>query len=480
MSAVSGVRRVVIAPCPGSGFDTGFEAWRDAARRLVGAGVSPDDVSFVDARDAVSGLLFFGEAEVLPEPSTPVIAPRAFVERAQIVACHRDGSRWQLMYRLLWRLQQERDLLAVEVDEDVAAFRRMEIQVGRDLHKMHAFVRFRRVEEEGSEHFVAWYEPAHRILAMGAPFFAERFAVMRWSILTPDGSARWKPGAKAVVLGPAVSRENAPGDDALEEVWRTYYRSIFNPARVNPVAMRAEMPQRYWRNLPEMTLLPELLTGAGGRVEAMMQQQAKETAATWVPEERSLPVLRAAAAKCRGCSLCEKATQTVFGAGLKSARLVLVGEQPGDEEDRAGLPFVGPAGRLLDELLHEARIDRSLVYVTNAVKHFKFVERGKRRLHESPRMREMTACRPWLEAELETIRPRLTVCLGATAAKSLLGAKFALMKQHGQLLGTEFYGEVLATIHPSAVLRASDEERGKAMRAMLKEDLERARRIVFD
>jgi uracil-DNA glycosylase len=161
----------------------------------------------------------------------------------------------------------------------------------------------------------------------------------------------------------------------------------------------------------------------------------------------------------------------VPGAGPSGAELMLVGEQPGDEEDKQGKPFVGPAGRVLDQVLDELHIDRGELYVTNAVKHFKFIERGKRRLHQAPRLSEITACRPWLLAELEAVRPKVVVALGATAAKSLLGAKFALMKQRGTLVSSPYAERVVATIHPSAVLRAIEAPASEQLRSFLKHDL---------
>ncbi len=361
--------------------------------------------------------------------------------------------------------------MKLEMDEDIAEFRRLEHQVKRDLHKMHAFVRFRKIETEAGEHFIAWYEPAHRILALAAPFFAERFAVMRWSILTPDGSVHWDPKDKQLTSGPGVSREYAPQADNFEELWRTYYSSIFNPARTNLTAMRSEMPVHYWKNLPEIQALPKLLSDADMRVATMLARQPKTTAASYLPSDRSLPVLQQAIQTCQGCELYRCATQPVFGSGPATARLMLIGEQPGDEEDLSGKPFVGPAGRLLDTLLKEAGIDRSTTYVTNAVKHFKFTERGKRRLHENPKASEVFACRPWLLAEMETVRPELIVCLGATASKSLFGPSFGLMRERGKLLSSPYADRVTATLHPSAILRATDPARSAEIRAMLLSDL---------
>jgi DNA polymerase len=361
--------------------------------------------------------------------------------------------------------------MRLEIDNDVAEFRRLEHQVQRDLHKMHAFVRFRRVATESGDQFIAWYEPAHRVLRLAAAFFAERFAVMQWTILTPDESVRWDPIEKELTFGLGVPRECAPQQDNFEELWRTYYSSIFNPARTNLKAMRSEMPVRYWKNLPELQTLHGLLTEADSRVDTMLARQPKLTGASFIPDNRSLPVLQQGIRACQGCELHRYATQPVFGSGPATARLMLIGEQPGDEEDLKGEPFVGPAGRLLDTLLADAAIDRTAVYVTNAVKHFKFIERGKRRLHESPRASEIFACRPWLLAELEAVRPELVVCLGATASKSLLGANFGLMRERGKLVSSPYANRVIATIHPSAILRAADPGRSAEMRSMLLSDL---------
>ena len=187
-----------------------------------------------------------------------------------------------------------------------------------------------------------------------------------------------------------------------------------------------------------------------------MAAKQQKTAAPWVPATHDLAKLRAAAAKCQGCDLYEHATQVVFGEGPRDARVVMVGEQPGDEEDRKGHPFVGPSGRLLSKAMSEAGLEREKIYVTNAVKHFKFVERGKRRIHAKPNGIEISACRPWLEAELSTIEPDLVVCLGATAAQSLMGRSFRITADRGKFFPYEWAKEIVATVHPSAILRVPD------------------------
>ncbi len=202
------------------------------------------------------------------------------------------------------------------------------------------------------------------------------------------------------------------------------------------------------------------------------------SAAPFVPKTTSIRALNAAAHDCRGCDLYKHATQVVFGAGPKRGRVMFVGEQPGDQEDRQGEPFVGPAGALLDKALADAGIPREAVYLTNAVKHFKWEPRGKRRIHKKPRLSEVKACRPWLEAELRAVKPELVVCLGATAAQSVLGSQFKLMAQRGQLLSSELAGKVMATIHPSAVIRARDAEGRQAAYEMLVGDLKVAAKAL--
>jgi uracil-DNA glycosylase len=193
-----------------------------------------------------------------------------------------------------------------------------------------------------------------------------------------------------------------------------------------------------------------------------------------IPENPTLPKLREAAASCRACPLWKGGTQTVFGDGLKRARLMLIGEQPGDREDIEGHPFVGPAGRILDKALEQAGIERGDAYVTNVVKHFKWTPRGKRRIHQTPRAEEVKACAPWLEAELDVVGPEFLVCLGATAVKAVIGSKARVMKDHGQFLDSRLGRTAMPTLHPSAILRAEDEDREDAM-ALLVGDLARVR-----
>lgn len=442
-----------------------FESWRDAARSLILERVPPEDVRWDDGLGSplLEGLL---ETHELAPASARLSLPKAFVTTATRVAVHRNDRRWDTLYRVAYRLTYEsRELLSWMTDPDVQRLSALDRDVRRDLHKMHAFVRFKEIDG----HFIAWYNPDHRILDLATPFFVERFRTMRWSILTPDGTAHWD--GSALETGPGVDRSAAPGDDQLEALWRTYYASMFNPARTNLRKMRADMPTRFWRDLPELRELPRLLTDANTRVDSMLDtQRAARSAAAYVPPARDLAALASAASACEGCDLFVDATQTVFGEGPRDARVVLVGEQPGDQEDHAGRPFVGPAGQVLDRALEEAGLPRSALYLTNSVKHFAHTERGKQRIHRTPKNVEVAACRPWLEAELETIQPRLVVALGATAARSLLGGRFLVTRDHGRFFPTRDGRSVLATIHPSSVLRA-DSPRQNALFATLVSDL---------
>jgi uracil-DNA glycosylase len=202
------------------------------------------------------------------------------------------------------------------------------------------------------------------------------------------------------------------------------------------------------------------------------------TAAPLVPPHPTLPSLREAAAGCRACPLWERGTQTVFGEGARGADIVLVGEQPGDREDEAGRPFVGPAGRLLERAIAEAGLDRARIYLTNTVKHFKWEARGKKRIHQKPNAGEIQACRPWLEAELRVLRPAAVVCLGATAAQALLGKAFKVTRERGQPRTTDLAPLVIATVHPSSILRARDDASRHAELAGLVADLRRVRELL--
>jgi len=209
-----------------------------------------------------------------------------------------------------------------------------------------------------------------------------------------------------------------------------------------------------------------------------MTKDSETSAEDFFPDRKSLKAFREAAADCQACDLWERGTQTVFGEGARHAEIVFIGEQPGNEEDLSGKPFVGPAGRLLDEALIEAGIDRTQTYVTNVVKHFKWEPRGKRRIHKKPNVKEIAACRPWLEAEIGLVKPKVIVCLGATAAQALLGPKFKVSKQRGQFIESPLAPYVLATVHPSSILRAPDDETRHLEKRRFVDDLKKVAHVL--
>jgi DNA polymerase len=453
-----------------------FDGWRDAARGLAEANVPPEAISWqVEGH----GDLFGNAADATEPVDGPSFAvPRIFVELAKSAICHRDPERFSLLYCMLLRLRTNRNAMEDRADPLLHRIERMAKEVRRDAHKMHAFVRFREIQDdEGQSRFVAWFEPDHHIVRREAGFFVRRFTNMRWSILTPELSIHWD--GEALTEGPRATRRDAPDGDPMEGIWKAYYGSTFNPARVKVKAMTKEMPKKYWRNMPETALIGDLIATAQSREAEMIERSAalprSGTDVRATNAEASWQALKDDAADCTRCDLYRCATQTVFGEGPLAASIVFVGEQPGDQEDLAGRPFVGPAGKLFDASLDEAGIDRARVYVTNAVKHFKFVQRGKRRIHSKPDGGEITACRWWLEQERALIRPQITVALGATAARSLFGKVVTIGKLRGEPHMLADGSECWVTIHPSALLRAPDEETRTEGRKQFVADLKRIR-----
>lgn len=471
-----------------------FGEWRNAARACLGAGVAPGEIDW-RLRDESAGLFGFEDDAVLPADrgSVPINVPSGFMPLAEAVICHSDPSRFALIYRLLWRLRDDRALLQFKSDPDVASARQMEKSVRRDSHKMTAFVRFKEVAlpqgEAGRRRFIAWFEPDHFIVERKADFFQRRFTDMDWLIATPKGSAQWD----GITLQTSRAAAEKPDlSDETDELWRTYYANIFNPARLKIKAMTAEMPKKYWKNLPEAQLIPDLILGAEARVLEMAAKAATEpqlfhqrlqTAA----ENRPAPILPDAhtldglSHEARGCTLCPlhcKATQTVFGEGPARAQVMIVGEQPGDHEDLAGRPFVGPAGKVFDQVLAETGMDRKTLYVTNAVKHFKYETRGKKRIHQRPDAGEVQRCRWWLTREIDLVQPKLVVAMGATAVFALTGTKEKLSDLRGRPMPIDGDRVLFVTVHPSYLLRIPDAAKRSEELQRFKEDMASVRRLV--
>jgi DNA polymerase len=468
-----------------------FSEWRDAARALAAAGISPREVDWriLGPDDE----LFDAAPPELPAPDPsvpPLTVPPAFLPLAEAVVCHTEPGRFHLLYRLLWRLQSDRRLLELTADKDVAWARLLAKNVHRDSHKMTAFVRFKEIagETEGRRRFFAWFEPTHYVVARTAPFFRRRFADMDWIIATPKGTASWDGETLVADQRPA---DNPGHGDPTDELWRIYYASIFNPARLKLKAMQAEMPKKYWRNLPEAALIPDLIANAEASVRAMAERAASDPplfhyrlqeAALAEPQiipagTGTIEALREEARRCTRCPLHCTATQTVFGEGPKEAAMMMVGEQPGDQEDLAGRPFVGPAGQVFDAVLKEAGIARDRLYLTNAVKHFKYVPRGKRRIHQKPDRAEIEQCRWWLAKEVELVKPKLIVALGATAVFALAGERKPLSQLRGKPITMQDDMVLYPTIHPSFLLRLPDEAERRRQRALFVEDMRLIRHL---
>jgi DNA polymerase len=436
-----------------------FDGWRDQCRGLLRLGARPADIVWQVGEQKTD---LFASPDISIEGST-IGVPKGFAELARTVICHSDPERFGLLYQLLIDLKARRSHMGDQTDPLLRKLEMMAKTVRRDIHKMRAFVRFRRVEQDGAEHFIAWFEPEHHIVRTNAAFFVRRFAGMQWSILTPQLSIHWDKDR--LHEGPAARKEDAPSEDIIEDQWKTYYGSIFNPARLKVKAMLKEMPKKYWHNMPETALVSELIQSARNREVAMVEREIQPQAID------TLASLHAEAARCRRCPLYGPATQLVFGEGPKNAKVMFVGEQPGDQEDMAGRPFVGPAGQLFNAALAEAGVDRAKAYVTNAVKHFKFKPQGKRRIHDKPNIGEINHCRWWLKREIDLVQPELIVALGATAARSLTGKNIPITANRGQFFESLEGVPVLVTIHPSFLLRLPDAEAAELERKKFVADL---------
>jgi DNA polymerase len=484
-----------------------FAEWREAARELLAHGVPPESVHWAEPGGA--GLFSSAPAGAarphnsavpLPSPAPsaasqlaphlpkhlpphlPPHLPRSLMEMLETAACCRQPDRWAFLYRVVWRWAQGEHAVQSAADADGARLHAMVMAVHREEHEMHAYIRFReRPAELGPPRFVAWFEPGHDVLPQVARHFVSRMGKVSWMIATPEASVLWD-GATLHNCGPLVDCA-ADLADTGEALWLTYYRSIFNPARVNAPLLYSRIPARFWKGLPEGALVPQMVSQAapGARRTGQAQAVGRKGGSTIpiAPEdaqpERQQP---SRLEECRRCDLWQYATQPVGGEGPKRAKIMLVGEQPGDQEDLAGQPFVGPAGSLLDKVCDAAGVDRRTIYLTNAVKHFKWEPRGKRRLHKTPAQREIEACNYWLEKELKQVRPQVIVALGTTALKSILGTSHVTLKDTiGRALRHE--GRWVVTIyHPSYVLRVPDEAAKKQAFAVMVEGLKMAHSLL--
>ena len=424
--------------------ETDWQGWRNATRALVLAGVPPEDVRWsVRTRpdDATNEL---------PEGSGSFNVPRALVAIAALAFQARDPDRFSLLYRLVARANAGEKLLEQKDDPDLRRAQHLAYAVRAEAHRMRTHLRFMPVEDG---RYLGWYAPAHYVLEANALLLARRFPDLACSILTPDGSAHWQEGAPHFGAGLA----HVADDAALADWWHAHHASLLREARRATSVPEAEALDEVPRPPDRPPLGPVVL-----------------------PVHADVQLLEASreAADCRRCHLYEPATQTVFGEGPADATVMFVGEQPGDQEDIIGRPFVGPAGQIMDRAMEEAGIDRRTIYITNAVKHFKFTPRGKRRIHQTPEAPEIQACRFWLDVEHVQVRPKLLVLMGGTAARAVMGRQVTITRERGRPIRLEDGQMAFVTVHPSYLLRVPDEDaKAREYRAFVK-DLEAVRKLI--
>jgi DNA polymerase len=401
--------------------ETDWEGWRQATRALILAGVEPAAISWQVG----------GEASPLPDASGTFHVPRALVSLASLAIQARDPERFGLLYSLVWRVNAGEKVLEDESDPDLSLVRRMGLAVRADAHRMRTNMRFIPMSEHGRTRLLGWYEPAHFVVRANAQLISRRFPQLTWSIITPDEAAHWDGSSLLFSSG----LRHAEDDEALQAWWETHSAALLEQASPDVSVPEAEAVDEAPRPPDRPPLGPVVLHG---KPDPALAQSIQE------------------ASVCHRCPLWEPATQTIFGEGPAGASVMFVGEQPGDQEDTIGRPFVGPAGQMMDRAMEEAGIDRRTIYVTNAVKHFKFTPRGKRRIHQTPEVPEIKACGFWLDVERTHVRPKLLVLMGASAARAVLGRAVTISRERGRPIQMADGQTVFVTVHPSYLLRIPD------------------------
>ena len=409
--------------------ETDWDGWRTATRAHVLAGTPPETLDWSIG----------APAEPLPEAAFPqgggsFGVPRALVGLAAQAIQARDPDRFDLLYRLVWRAQAGEPVLEQRDDRELTRARRLALAVRAEAHRMRTHLRFLALPDTDPTQHLGWYAPAHYVLEANAQLLTRRFASLHLTILTPDGTAQWD--GTELRFGPGLDPILVPDDDALVAQWRDYGPDILAAARTGTSIPPAEALDEDPRPPDRPAIGPVVMH---------------------VHRDPALAAAVEDASACRRCPLGDPATQTVFGEGPAGAALLFIGEQPGDQEDIIGRPFVGPAGQVLDRALEEAGIDRRTIYITNAVKHFKFTPRGTRRIHQTPEAPEIQVCRFWLDVERVQQRPRLTVLMGATAARAMLGRPVTIGRERGQAFRLPDGAAGFITVHPSFLLRLPDE-----------------------
>jgi DNA polymerase len=417
----------------------------------------------------------------------PIILPRYVVGMIELVVCHKDPEKYALLYDLVWRMQhdEKNPPFGKDGDELVLRLETMKQSVRADLRKMQECTRFLQIDDPiVGERFIAWFEPEHYVVERAGRHFVDRFGSLDWTILTPMGSLRWD--RKELRIGPPAVLGEGRETDALEIAWRPHEESVFNPSRTNEQVMRQLMPDVYRQKVLEGQGVCDIVRNEPlrvERVEEVLETEAgmptrqtpnADLAVTARQEPKTLTELNRIIRASK--PFVEGSDKAVLGEGPLHAEIAFVGEQPVDQEDLQGKPFVGPAGKLLDRAMEAAGIERRKAYVTNAVKHFKFVQRGKRRLHQSPTAGEVKHYRWWLEKELDFVQPKLVVGLGATAVHALAGRATPIGKNRGPAIFGDRPGYI--TVHPSSILRQQDDNSRQREYAAFVNDLKRIRDLV--
>jgi DNA polymerase len=431
------MRRIVLAN------ETDWEGWRKAARSLVLAGVSPEEVRWATRSHDEEG-------DPLQEGTGSFAVSRSLVSLAALAIQAREPARFDLLYRLVW------DANAGKPDEpDMHRAQGLALAVRAEAHRMRTHVRYLPVEDGNRTRYLGWYEPGHFVLEANAQLIARRFPELAFAIVTPDGAAHWDGDELRFSAG--ATRTTMHDDDSLLHWWQAHHATLLRDARVGTAVPEAEALDEAPRSPDRAALGPVVLP---------------------MHADKGLHEAIDEASDCRRCHLYDHATQTVFGEGPAHARVVFVGEQPGDQEDVIGRPFVGPAGQIMDRAMEEAGVDRRTIYITNAVKHFKFEPRGKRRIHKTPEAPEIQACRFWLDVELVRLRPKLVVAMGGTAARAVLGRTVTIGRERGRPIEGPDGQAVFVTVHPSFLLRVPDADaKAREYRAFV-DDLRKVLELV--
>lgn len=443
-------------------FDRTFAGWREFARKMILEERPPQSIQWSSGNLSLFSLEKSEDKQNYTRSSlndlTHFSVPIDFLRVAEKVAYARDEDRWDLLYRLLYRLRFEnRNLMNINVDPDVHRILNLAHSVRRDVHKMHAFVRFKKRIKNNEEVYVAWHQPEHLILPLAAPFFVRRFGDKPWSIFTPDESVHWDLEKLSFASG--IPQREFQNEDQWDEIWKTYYKSIFNPARIKIKMMKSEMSPKYWSSMPETSLIQSLVREAPQRLQEMALNHNQ---AAHVPDLNSLEEVYIALNKCRACSLYQKNEElqrAVCGSGNIKAKIMIVEDKPSE------------CTKILDQILEQSDLPKEKLFFTNAVKHSKTTK---------PTGSELHACKPWLETEIKYIKPKVIVALGSTAALAILGRLPKLSEERGKIIrGSPFAEIIILSWNPASLLQMSNKEEASLRFQQIKDDFQLVKEIFY-